>query len=233
MLDDKAALIATYQKIHDVGPRVLVQQYVPGGDDEVYFTLQYVGSDSTTRATFTGRKMRQWRPHCGGTASCEPRDVPELDELTTRFFQDVGMAGVCSIEYKRDPRDGAYYMIEPTVCRTDWQNAVADNNGVPIPYVAYCDLTGAPAPKTRRTRLSWKWVHLNSERKAADYYRRRGELGRLAWLWSIRWPVKWAYWSWSDPGPGLALFRDFLSRGFGKVGRLLGLGGREAKRSIG
>ena len=54
---------------------------------------------------------------------------PRLVTMTADFFQRVGMTGACSMEFKRDPRDGEYYMIEPTVCRTDWQNAVADANG--------------------------------------------------------------------------------------------------------
>lgn len=226
VLDDAEALRKTYETIREAEPRAVVQQYVPGGDDEVYFTLQCYSRTSECLASFTGHKIRQWRPHCGGTASCEPADVPELDALTTRFFQQAGMVGICSIEYKRDPRDGSYTMIEPTVGRTDWQNAVADNNGVPIPYIAYCDLVGEPPPRVARTWLRWRWVDLNSDRKAADYYRRRNELGRLAWLWSIRWPVKWARWAWDDPRPGL----DVFGRAWRKLGRILG---RKAKGSTG
>ena len=41
------------------------------------------------------------------------------------------------MEYKRDRRDGRFYMVEPTVGRTDFQEEVATVNGVNIPLAAY------------------------------------------------------------------------------------------------
>ena len=212
LIESRDELLATYRKVAGEAPRVVVQQYIPGGDEEIYFTLQYRDEENRTVASFTGRKLRQWRPHCGGTSSCQPAEVARLDEKTSSFFGRLHMTGLCSIEYKRDPRDGGYYMLEPTVCRTDWQNAVADNNGVPLAYLAYCDLAGAPAPTWRRTRLDWRWVHLAADRAAAAHHRGQGELGRLAWLWSIRWPVRGAYLALDDPGPWISVARAFLRR---------------------
>jgi predicted ATP-grasp superfamily ATP-dependent carboligase len=203
---------------------------VPGGDDQVYFTLQYCDEKGTTLARFTGRKLRQWRPHCGGTASCEPAGAPELEERAAAFFEGVGMAGLCSVEYKRDHRDGAFYMIEPTVGRTDWQSAIADLNGVPLPYIAYCHLAGDPLPKWRRSRRATRWVDWRADRKAAAYYRERGELSRRAWLWSIRWPVRGAYWAFDDPGPWLAILRGTFARAWGKLRRIVSPG--PAKESV-
>jgi len=216
VLDTSDELVETYRKVAGAAPRVVVQQYVPGGDEEIYFTLQYRDAENRTVASFTGRKLRQWRPLRGGTSSCQPADVAQLDEMTSSFFGRLQMTGLCSIEYKRDPRDGAYFMLEPTVCRTDWQNGVADNNGVPLAYLAYCDLAAAPAPRWRRTRLKWRWVHLADDRAAAAHYRGRGELGRLAWLWSIRWPVRGAYLALDDLGPWFAVARSFLGRRRGR-----------------
>jgi len=227
VLEDASSLQKTYAGFAEASPEVIVQQYVPGGDDEVYFCLQYLGADHEPRASFCGRKLRQWRPHCGGTASCEPVDVPELEELTASFFRRVKMVGLASMEFKRDPRDGAYYMIEPTVCRTDWQSALADHNGVPLPRLAYCDLAGEPPPKVRRRLCRTRWVHLNSDMRSAEHYRTRGELGWIAWLWSIRPPVRGAYWALDDPVPFLAIFGAWLRRGMRKALRIVGLGGKK------
>ncbi len=70
----------------------------------------------------------------------------ELTELTNRFFSAVGFVGLGSMEYKRDRRDGRFYMVEPTVGRTDYQEEVATLNGVNIPLAAYLGEVGAPFP---------------------------------------------------------------------------------------
>jgi len=185
--------------------RVLLQEYVPGGDDAIHFCLQYYGQDGSRRASFSGRKLRQWLPHCGGTASAEPVSSPEMERLTTDFFTRIGFRGLCSMEYKKDPRDGSFWMIEPTVARTDWQNALADINGVEIPWVAYRDLAGLPSLGEPGRPGRRKWVHFSADRLSADYYRRRGELSLLRWLWSIRPPVRGAYLRLGDPAPFLAI----------------------------
>jgi len=80
----------------------------------------------------------------GGTATCIPaREFEdELTSTTSSFFHLVGFTGLCSMEYKRDTRDRHFYMVEPTVGRTDYQEEIATLNGVNIPLAAYCDLAG-------------------------------------------------------------------------------------------
>jgi predicted ATP-grasp superfamily ATP-dependent carboligase len=218
-LDTAAEVLSTYAQFADHEPRAVVQEFIPGSDADVWFCLMAMARDGRVLGAMVGHKIRQWPPHCGGTASCEPADAPELIELSARFFREEGVSGCCSIEYKRDPRDGRFYLIEPTVGRTDWQSAVADDNGVPIPYLVWCDETGTPLPRVVPKRIKRRWVHVNSDRSSADYYRRRGELGRLSWIWSIRPPVRPAYWAVDDLGPTFAILREATARILQKLGR--------------
>lgn len=210
--DDAAALLSAYRGFCAVEPRVVVQQFIPGGDGDVWFCLACADARGELLGAFTGRKIRQWPPYCGGTAAAEPVDAPEIEAITRDFFRRVAMRGPCSIEFKRDPRDGTFYMIEPTVGRTDWQNAIADNCGVPLAYLAYCDAAGVPIPELRPTRIRWRWMHFAADRLSAHHYRRRGELGRLAWLWSVRPPLRTAYLAFDDPAPFLSIARSTARR---------------------
>ncbi|MBI5851789.1 MAG: hypothetical protein HZB39_12300 [Planctomycetes bacterium] len=132
-LDTPAEVLATYATFQDFEPRVVVQEFIPGTDADVWFCLLAIGRSGAPLGTFVGHKIRQWPPHCGGTSSCEPGRADELVALSVDYFEKVGLRGLGSLEFKRDPRDGRFHMIEPTVCRTDWQSAVADDNGVPLP----------------------------------------------------------------------------------------------------
>src|SRR5262249_12115481 len=134
------------------------QEWIEGGDDSIYFCLQYRGRDAAV-VSFTGRKLRSWPPRIGGTASCvsapEYRDA--LERMTDEFFSAVGFIGMCSIEFKRDTRTGQFLMIEPTVGRTDFQEEVATLNGVNIPVAAYRYESDLPTTGSRPARPA-AWV---------------------------------------------------------------------------
>lgn len=128
-------------------PDVVVQEWIEGSDSDIYFCLQYVTSSSETAASFVGRKIRSWPPRVGGTASCAPASTQETRQLTARtvnFFNHAGVRGFASMEYKRDVRSGDFYMVEPTIGRTDYQEEVATLNGVNIPLAAYRAELGLP-----------------------------------------------------------------------------------------
>lgn len=211
---DAAELLAAYAKFSAAEPRAVVQEYIPGDDSDIYFCLQYYDRAGIPAASFSGRKLRQWPPLCGGTTLCTPVDTEPLASLTTAFFTAVGFHGLCSMEYKRDPRNGQYKMIEPTVCRTDWQSAVADLNGIPLPYIAYRDLAGLPGRTWQPSGRKVKWVHLASDRMSAGYYRSRRELTWLGWLGSLRPPIRGAFWAWDDPRPWLSIIGRKVRRKF-------------------
>lgn len=140
--------LETFWRSVENKPHFIVQEWIEGGDADVYFTLIQRGVHGA-RATFTGRKIRQWPPLVGGTASCMPAPAAagELDELTHRFFDAVGIVGLASMEYKRDKRSGRFVMVEPTVGRTDYQEEVATLNGVNIVQAAYRSIAGlSPIP---------------------------------------------------------------------------------------
>jgi D-aspartate ligase len=128
-----------YREIMPIMPDMIVQEWIEGEDSDIYFCLQYLGRGGELVASFTGRKLRSWPPRIGGTASCiaAPDYAQQLSDATLRFFQHAGFEGMGSMEYKRDRRDGRFYMIEPTVGRTDFQEEVATINGVNIPLAAY------------------------------------------------------------------------------------------------
>jgi len=79
----------------------------------------------------------------------------ELGRRTKAFFDKTGFVGMCSMEYKQDQRTGKFFMIEPTVGRTDWQEEVASLNGVNIPLAAYRYELGLPPSPTPKSVVPW------------------------------------------------------------------------------
>ena len=144
--------IALWRKMQSVIDHAIIQEWIEGADSDVYFCLQYRPPSGGPATSFCGRKTLQWPPQVGGTATCipAPEEAAWLTDETNAFFGKVGFVGLCSMEYKRDRITGTFYMIEPTVGRTDYQEEIATLNGVNIPLAAYCDLSATP----RRTLTS-------------------------------------------------------------------------------
>lgn len=139
-----------WSEMQNVVDEVIVQEWIEGDDSDVYFCLQYRKNDRS-RMSFVGRKTCQWPPLVGGTASCvpAPEAADELTALTDKFFAAVGFVGLGSMEYKRDRRDGRFYMVEPTVGRTDYQEEVAALNGANIPLAAFLGETDRALPQAK------------------------------------------------------------------------------------
>jgi D-aspartate ligase len=185
---------ALFDEISPVLPDLLVQEWIEGGDDTIHFCLQYMGEGGQAVASFTGRKLRAWPPQVGGTASCmaAPEADATLASLTEAFFRAVGFQGMGSMEYKRDVRDGRFYVVEPTVGRTDFQQEVATVNGNNLPYAAYCYECGLPVPVPQPTPVTiWR-------EPVTDRWSQQAQGAHPAFASQ---PVVDAYWRLRDPVP--------------------------------
>lgn len=198
VVDSEAQARELFEEIAPVLPDLIVQEWIEGGDDAIYFCLQYVGDEGRAVASFTGRKLRAWPPQVGGTASCmaAPEAEAELHALTELFFAATGFQGMGSMEYKRDVRDGSFYVVEPTVGRTDFQQEVATVNGNNLPYAAYCYECGLPAPAVTPTPPVI-WREPTSDRWSAQ------SQGPHPAFTQHR--VRDAYFRWDDCRPWLAM----------------------------
>lgn len=205
---DEAARL--YGEIAPVMPDMIVQEWIDGEDYDVYFCLQYIGRGGETVASFAGRKLRSWPPRIGGTASCiaTPDQAAELESATSQFFRAIGFQGMGSMEFKRDRRDGRFYMVEPTVGRTDFQEEVATVNGVNIPLAAYLhEIEGPPMPmKAAYPPRLWREPQI--DRWALE------RLGQPPIEATISHRVVDAYFRIDDPGPW---FDSVLRRARGRL----------------
>lgn len=204
-----------FAMIEPVLPDLIAQEWIEGSDSDIYFCLVYLADNGDLISSFVGRKLRSWPPRVGGTASCvsarEHHD--ELTACTLAFFRQVGFVGMGSMEYKRDTRDGCFYMIEPTVGRTDFQEEVATVNGVNLPLAAYCHEANIPCPPCDYTIDPIIWREPIVDRWSAET-----QPEHLP-PWGQK--LADAYWRSDDPGPWIALtWRRLIGKIQAITGRL-------------
>lgn len=189
--------------------RLVLQEWITGEDSNVYFCLMYFDRNSEPRATFVGRKIRQWLPEIGSTAIAEKRFSSTVLNESVRLFKALHYKGLGSVEFKLDPEDRRFKITEPTVGRPNFQSYVAVANGINIPYVAYCDLIGKSITvldQPDRTGCV-KWIDEWHDYQSSLSYWRQGKLTLRDWARSVSGPRRYALFSLSDPLPFIHSFK--------------------------
>jgi len=204
-LDDADSLLRLYDRASPLADTLIVQEWVPGPDSELYSCNAYFDEKSQPLVTHVARKLRQWPPETGmSSLGVECRDDRVVEE-TLRLFRAMAHRGLGYAELKREPASGRYFLMEPNVGRPTGRSAIAEAGGVELLYTMYCDAIGAPLPEARVQRYTGvKWVHLRRDFQSALHYRRRGDLTLGDWLRSLRGPKTFALGSLRDPLPFLA-----------------------------
>ncbi|WP_156427579.1 hypothetical protein [Thiohalocapsa sp. ML1] len=144
---------------------VLIQEFIEGGDDRIHFGALYL-DEGKVLARFEGRKLYS-RP-MGHTTIAVPAPDDEVNALTVCFFDGLDLSGPVSLEVKMGC-DGRYWVIEPTVGRTDFWTGLCSANGVNFPLIEYAATLGLPLPLCQQ-KGARTW--LNGERHSMA----------LAWL---------------------------------------------------
>jgi len=66
-----------------------------------------------------------------------------LEELSERFLRAIDYYGLVEMEYKLDPRDSQYKLLDVNA-RTWGYHALGAAAGVDFSYLLYCDQVGLP-----------------------------------------------------------------------------------------
>jgi D-aspartate ligase len=193
----------TYAKVDDCGT-LMLQDIVPGGDDELYTLGSYLDARSRPLAQFTGHKLRQHPPRFGHVSMAVSKWVPELAEAGLRLLHELGYHGVSQVEFKRDPRDGAYRLMEVNARHWMW-HSLGTVCGVNLSLAAYGDAIGDPYVAPRQTNDGLKWVVSLTDARDAFSRWRKGDERLLPWLGSYRGVRVDGLYSLRDPMPGARL----------------------------
>lgn len=195
------------------GNRVLIQERIPGEDSDIYF-YGGVWRAGEPVCGFTGRKIRQHPNGLGSTvmASCERND--EVRCLAEKFLKRIRFSGLCDVEFKRDPRDHQYYLIEVNPRQGQWHR-IGRLCGVDLIQAAF--LTLANLPRTWPEQEAgpngyWSYQFQDVGRLVDDW--RRGRFRLAEWLrpYFLR-PTDGVF-SWRDPLPWFMEFVDCLRNRF-------------------
>lgn len=178
----EAELLEKYDALEDpANPNLMIQEYIPGGDDTVWMFDGYFNDRSDCLLAFTGKKIRQYPVSQGSTSLGICLQNETVRKTTTEFMKKIGYQGILDIGYRYDARDGLYKVLDinPRIGST-FRLFVAEN-GMDVARALYLDLTGQEViPGTAREGR--KWVVEDQDLVSCLRYHRDGNLTFKQWV---------------------------------------------------
>ena len=204
LANSHAELRTLFHKASELAPcgEIMVQELIPGGGSQQFSYCAFF-CDGEAVGKMVVRRRRQ-HPLQFGRASTyvETLDIPILEELSERFLRAIDYYGLVELEYKLDPRDSQYKLLDVNA-RTWGYHSLGAEAGVDFSYMLYADQIGLPV-SVCKGRPGVGWVRTTTDIPAALAGILRGDTSLKGYLRSLQSCDAEAVFSLSDPVPGLA-----------------------------
>ena len=167
-------------KLVDRG-EVMVQEMIKG-DGRQQFAYCAFFKEGEILGGMAVRRRRQHPPEFGRASTfVETIELPAIETLSKRFLSAADYYGLVELEYKLDPRDGQYKLLDVNA-RTWAYHALGLRAGVDFPFMLYADQTGQLVNSCRAAK-GVNWVRLVTDLPTGMF-----EIlaGRMKWREYIR-----------------------------------------------
>lgn len=206
MVEDVAAASREFRAARDRGFQVSLQEFIPGDESCGANYLCYRWG--TGQVEFTARKVRNSPLESGSPSVTCSELIPEVLEPGRRILAAADYQGFACIELKRDPRDGAYRLIEVNA-RPNLSGMLALRCGVNFPWLQYRHLMFGETPVVAGSGTGpgfgfiegVHWIDITRDVKDMRGYLARPEYSVGQFLAAYRSPKVFAVLSGRDPRP--------------------------------
>ncbi|WP_219905514.1 carboxylate--amine ligase [Actinopolyspora mortivallis] len=137
------------------GQPLLLQEFLPDSGHERsardWFFHGYRGVHTDEIVGCTGVKERSYPAGAGLTSCGRWANNPELARSAAALLHDTGYRGPVDMDWRRDPRDGCYKLLDCNPRLGAQFRLFSDESGLDLATVTYLDLTGQPLPRLEGT----------------------------------------------------------------------------------
>jgi predicted ATP-grasp superfamily ATP-dependent carboligase len=131
----------------------------------------------------------------------ETIELPELEEVARRLLADIRFEGLVEVEFKRDPRDGRFKLLDINPRVWGW-HTLGFRAGADLSFLQWQLVHGEPVAEVR-ARPGVRWVRALTDVPAVLEEIRRRRLSLGGYLRSLSGPMEYAILAADDPLPAL------------------------------
>lgn len=187
-------------KLSGTNLEVVIQEIIPG--NEIYTLYTYFNRSSEPVTVFGYDKVRQFPVDFGVGTLCKSMWLSHPSELAIKLLKAIEYHGIAEPEFKKDPRDGEYKLLEINA-RATVQNRLPAACGLDNEYMAYLEVTGqyvepSPPPNTEVVWLAGFYDLLSCLQQLTQ---RKLGIGQI--VSSLKGKRIYSVAAWDDPVPFL------------------------------
>ena len=206
--------------------QLLFQEFIPGGDDALWCFDGVADERGKILACYAGRKIRSYPPCTGDATYIELVHDERAIAAGREVAQRAGLKGIFNIDFKRDPRDGAFRVLEINARYNFWLHLGA-RNGLNLTRVMVDYLVARKLPTHTSYSTTYRWIDPELDFRSYRLLARSGELTFARWAASVLFARKiYSVFSWSDPRPFLLALRERVAgrwlRGTRRLRQMIG-----------
>lgn len=219
-VDSKEEFLATYKVLEDPEfPNIMLQELIPGDDDQVWIFNGFFDDKSHCTVPFTGRKIRQFPIHVGAASLGECTWNESVAKLTTDFMAKIGYRGILDIGYRYDARDGRYKVLDINPRVGQAFRIFVGEGDVDVVKCLYLHATGQEEPSAVKPLEGRRWLIEDFDFVSTVGYIREGSMTTGQWIASL-WTVNECAWlDRRDLKPGLIIYWRLIKRAFKFLGK--------------
>jgi predicted ATP-grasp superfamily ATP-dependent carboligase len=168
IFEDVHSLLSYVSSHPDYLGNMIFQEVIPSGDGNVYICTVLMDEKSNLLLSYTGRKIRQYKPDYGVTCFGVSERIEALVALCNCFMHGIGYRGIATLEFVKDRNTGRFLFIEINP-RSYYHNQLFYDCGLNFPWVEYCVLTGRSRGNlSPKQRDGIHWLDFNKD--LASFY---------------------------------------------------------------
>jgi predicted ATP-grasp superfamily ATP-dependent carboligase len=182
--NSEAELLDQFARVRARNIKVLFQELIPGSASNIYGIAGCFDHDSRPLALFGYHRLRGWPPVIGLNTLIESVPLSKLRpqaNLVASYLRSIGYYGIMEAEFKLDPRDGRYKLLEINA-RSWFQNSFPTRCGLNIILRAYLDALGKATSYSEDYRAGIKWVNFLQDIASSVG---EGEMMKSSWIRSL------------------------------------------------
>ncbi|HEU4782969.1 MAG TPA: ATP-grasp domain-containing protein [Ktedonobacterales bacterium] len=178
---------------------IMVQEVIPGGGSS-QVSVATLCLDGEIKQVMTARRLRQYPIDYGlGSSFVEAIHLPELIGPSERLLRYMRASGMVEVEFKQDPRDGVYKLLDINIRPWGW-HTLCIACGLDLPYLQYQQMIGQPSPQ-RAPRYGTRWIRGATDLLAGVQEMRAGITTPWSYARSLLGSNTFSVLNWRDPLP--------------------------------
>ena len=206
------ALLREYRSMRpEVRASAILQEHIAGGahGDWIFNGCFTEAGDCCFHGT--GVKLRQWPLRTGAATLGVTLPNAVVSELSMRLARSVSFGGVIDIDFRYDPRDGSYKLLDVNPRIGSSFRLFVSENGIDLARAHYLQTTGQLLGRAE-ARPGRKWLVEPRDLRSCLELLVSGSLGPREWLSSVAGVEETAWFDAEDVRPFAAMVSHYASR---------------------